>query len=335
MTSRLTLSICIATWNRAHYLSQLLDSLKGQVNEEVEVVVSDNASTDDTQAVASAAGKSFAHFLYHRNAENIGAERNFESAVRRSRGRYCWIVGDDDVVEAGAVDTVLQALRSGDDIYLGDRTTTDVNMAVLQVERWLDDPPADGRFVMQSARDLAGYFHKARSIGAVFSYVSVFIFSRERWDRVTLWGEFVGTGYAHAAVCVSILAQGATLTYLGRSIVLCRLGNDSFAQDGYGRRFMLDVEGYYRIGHLVPESARAAFLHIVKREKDWLRIAKARVLMTDGEWQQLRDRLDAGYGYNRSGLAVVDRLLYVKSVLMALEAVRGRVRWLRIRRDRA
>ncbi len=50
MTKHL-LSICIATYNRAEYIGETLESIIPQVTDEVEIVIVDGASTDNTSSV--------------------------------------------------------------------------------------------------------------------------------------------------------------------------------------------------------------------------------------------------------------------------------------------
>lgn len=57
------LSICIATRNRATLLPAMLDSIISQTTEECEIVVSDNASTDNNEAVVVDYAKRFAEVL--------------------------------------------------------------------------------------------------------------------------------------------------------------------------------------------------------------------------------------------------------------------------------
>ena len=68
------LSICIPTYNRAQYLEVSLDALIVELqdfSDQVEIVVSDNASTDTTREIVERAKMRFAHISYSRNEENL------------------------------------------------------------------------------------------------------------------------------------------------------------------------------------------------------------------------------------------------------------------------
>ncbi len=113
------LSICIPTYNRAELLRSALYSVVRQaaaLDGQVEVVVSDNCSPDHTPEVLAWA-QTLGPLRSHRNAENIGAARNYFQLVQEmAQGEYCWILGDDDLVRAGAVAEVVSALASHPDI---------------------------------------------------------------------------------------------------------------------------------------------------------------------------------------------------------------------------
>lgn len=70
---------------------------------EVQVCVSDNGSTDDTERVVLAAQKSMA-INYHRNSRNLGIPRNFLNVVGMADGDFVWLVGDDDLLLPDAVE---------------------------------------------------------------------------------------------------------------------------------------------------------------------------------------------------------------------------------------
>ena len=109
------LSIAIPTYNRADYLKRCLDHIVVQFGDEqvrnsVEVVISDNASPDNTQEVAKEYQARFPNIKYFRNEKNVGFDLNVINAVEKSTGKYCWHIGDDDFIQNGALKFVLDFL---------------------------------------------------------------------------------------------------------------------------------------------------------------------------------------------------------------------------------
>lgn len=115
------LSICLPTYSRAALLRLGLRNLRevcAAHADDVEVVVSDNASPDETPAVF-AEFKDCPFIRLHRNSVNIGGHANFLHVVRSlAHGEFCWLVGDDDYVVPGAVAGILRMLRAHSDLDL-------------------------------------------------------------------------------------------------------------------------------------------------------------------------------------------------------------------------
>lgn len=115
------LTIAFITYNRRQYLAKSLPRVLAQVGNDptVEVLVSDNASTDDTRAVVQELQELYKNLRYHCNEENVGAEGNIHRAMQKSRGEYVLIAGDDDYFCDGALHTLLDAMRKnrGDALF--------------------------------------------------------------------------------------------------------------------------------------------------------------------------------------------------------------------------
>ena len=96
MSERPLLSICIPTYNRAEYLAKSLDSLicLPEFNtSEVEVVISDNASTDNTQKIVKIYTDRYNTIHYYRNEENI-RDKNFPTSITRANGTFRKLCND-------------------------------------------------------------------------------------------------------------------------------------------------------------------------------------------------------------------------------------------------
>ena len=108
------LSICIPTCNRADFLRVMLEALLPQVSkfpEEVEVWVLDNASTDQTAQVLVESA-ALGPFRVHRQNQNVGPTRNIVCGpAKLARGTYVWVLGDHNLLRAGALSRVLKFLR--------------------------------------------------------------------------------------------------------------------------------------------------------------------------------------------------------------------------------
>lgn len=110
------LSVAIPTHNGAATIRETLESIISQVEDSVEIVISDNASTDETAEIVREYQARYPVIRYFRNDENLGADRNIDLAVRRSQGEYVWLFSDDDKMAPGGVHKVLTVLESHNDL---------------------------------------------------------------------------------------------------------------------------------------------------------------------------------------------------------------------------
>jgi len=97
-------TIGVPVYNGARFLSQALDSLLGQSTSHLELLISDNASTDDTEAICRAYAAKDARVRYFRQPINVGAPQNWTFVAKQARGKYFkWASGNDfcapDMVE--------------------------------------------------------------------------------------------------------------------------------------------------------------------------------------------------------------------------------------------
>lgn len=104
------LSICIATMNRASLLRETLQSFLAQISPDLEIVLVDGGSVDETPAVVAELQRSTSAIRYERLAEKGGVDQDFFRAVQLARGEYCWLFSDDDLIKPGALQRVIQAI---------------------------------------------------------------------------------------------------------------------------------------------------------------------------------------------------------------------------------
>lgn len=111
------LSLCIPTWNRGGRLSLLIENIKKEIQgleAWIEVVVADNASTDNTAELVAA---SPFPVIYGRQESTVGITNNiFFATCTLARGKFVWIVGDDDLIAPGGLKRVLDSLIARPDI---------------------------------------------------------------------------------------------------------------------------------------------------------------------------------------------------------------------------
>lgn len=104
-------SIGLPVYNGERFLRRALESLLAQDYPEIEVIVSDNASTDGTAAIIAEFAARDRRVIAHRQASNIGATANFQFVLGRARGPFFMWAACDDWWDTAFVSTLAAALH--------------------------------------------------------------------------------------------------------------------------------------------------------------------------------------------------------------------------------
>ena len=92
-------TIGIPTYNRASsFLEDAIKSAVEQTYENIEIIVSDNVSTDHTEEVVK--GFSDSRIRYFKHIKNTGMKNNFNACVEKARGDYFLLLCDDDLIDS-------------------------------------------------------------------------------------------------------------------------------------------------------------------------------------------------------------------------------------------
>lgn len=134
----LKLSICISTFNRAAFIGETLESLVSQVTNECEIVVSDNASLDDTETVVAKFARRCDRLRYIKQNTDTGVDRNYDRTVELARGEYCWLLSDDDPLKPGALAAVLKALTEDFSLVLVNSEVRDLSLLHVHKSRYFE-----------------------------------------------------------------------------------------------------------------------------------------------------------------------------------------------------
>jgi abequosyltransferase len=286
-----SLSFCIPTYNRGPFIGATLNSILQQTTRtDIEIVVYDGGSDDDTEAVVEGIASLDYRVRYVRSDRNCGVDRDMANAVAASVGAYCW-------------------LMSSDDILLCDTLLCTKDMLPIRRARYLKS--RDGAavvFRLDGPESLRGYFLAARGNGALFCYMSVCGFRRGAWGDQDASSEFAGSGYAHVHRLLGTLRRGCSLLYIPQPLIWNRADNDYASTLGIEKRYLLDFDGYLRLAEDLfgdHQILRAEFLRVMTREHPWYRLLRFRASVSDPEsWNAMTDKLSA-FGYHPKMLQAI------------------------------
>jgi abequosyltransferase len=294
------------TYNYGRHIRAALESIRAQDEGNMEVVVLDSGSTDDTREIVEGIARSWPAVRYNHHDSRGGIDRDLASSVELAQGEYCWLLSADDALQRGALRTIMAELDSGCDILLCNRVWCDSDLKSIRRESWLDDGGADRVVDISNPNEISRYLADARSLGALFSFMSCIGFRRDAWVRAQAAASLVGTNYAHVQRLFAMARQGARLKYLAEPFVLCRGGSDSFREGGLAERFMMDLRGFLRLADELfgnNPALRSSFLAVLRREHPWRRLVRVRSeARSPDQWQEV-SRLLETTGYPGEAIA--------------------------------
>lgn len=115
---RPSVSIGLPVYNGERYLEGAIESILGQSYSDLELIVSDNASTDLTEAISRAAVERDSRVRYIRNAENLGAAENYNRVFNASNGKFFKWASHDDLCAPTFVERCVEGLESNSSAVL-------------------------------------------------------------------------------------------------------------------------------------------------------------------------------------------------------------------------
>lgn len=140
------MSVGIPTYNRVAALERAVSSVLAQDYENIDVVISDNASTDTTERFCRELASRDLRVRYVRNQTNLGPTANFNRARAECNGDYLMWLGDDDHLDPGYLRRCVEALQEDPTLALATGLVQydDGPTALLGAQIEPDEPdPAD------------------------------------------------------------------------------------------------------------------------------------------------------------------------------------------------
>ena len=165
------LSVCIPTYNRRADLELAVKSALAVWRPEIEILISDNCSGDETELYCRELVEKYPQVRYNRNAENIGPDGNFLFLLQNANGKYIQILSDDDEVRCADIDGFLEFLRNND-FALGELYTT---------MKDAETPPEKSENHLYTEKEICSF---VCAHGVNLTFVSALLFNRECFRKI-------------------------------------------------------------------------------------------------------------------------------------------------------
>jgi len=116
--NRELVSIGMPVFNGGQFLEAAIRSNLNQSYPDLELIISDNASTDETESICRTFAEQDSRIKYVRNNTNIGAAKNYNQLFRLATGKYFRWANADDLVATELVERTLAVLESRPDVAI-------------------------------------------------------------------------------------------------------------------------------------------------------------------------------------------------------------------------
>ncbi|GAA1838317.1 glycosyltransferase family 2 protein [Agromyces salentinus] len=241
-------SIIVPVYNAADFIASALEHTRTQTFEDIEIVIVDDGSRDDTAALAEAFTRTEPRARLIRMPENGGVARARRRAVEESRGEYLWFIDADDgwnerallhlvaAADAGPFDVVVAGARF---VYDGGTSTRPIPVP--------DSPPVDNVGAMSMLLS-----------GRITGHLWNKLFRRDLMQQIALVPARV---HSDLAMVADALSRAGSVAFLDTNVYDYRLRSGSIITSGSRR-----AESLALVGDAVTAAARRASPSLVEGE---------------------------------------------------------------------
>lgn len=219
MTSNL-ISFCIPTYNRPDTLNTTISSILSQKEKcDYEIVISDNSETDETAKFIETFQDN-PKIRYYRNSTNIGSAANFFKVISLAKGRYLWLMSDDDCLCIDALFRAANLLNKEPDLIYIFASRLLCDRDLNPIAGFLQPDGVYKDVIYETGKDLFSGFNG--NMAMLVGFISSTIIRKDIWDESCRFvGEPLGN-WSHARVILHAIRNKPCAVLSGEN-VLARL----------------------------------------------------------------------------------------------------------------
>jgi glycosyltransferase involved in cell wall biosynthesis len=213
------ISIIIPSYNHAHYIQQSIDSVIAQSVKDWELIIIDDASTDDSKTLLEKQDDPRIQVYYHTG--NQGAHNTINEGLARARGDYLTVLNSDDVYHPERLQALYQAAQAYDFV------ASDINLinAEGQVTTYSEDAYTqawlDWHEGLKQNYRMTQNFFACLLEGNFLITTSNFFFHRRVWEKL---GGFADLRYMHDyEFSMRVMKAGFKAAFLPEKLLSYRL----------------------------------------------------------------------------------------------------------------
>lgn len=199
------LTIAIPTYNRAEYLKVSLEHVLSQIEvdeRDVEILISDNASTDETPELMKDFCSKYPFINYIRNETNVGPDRNFLQCLSKGNGRFVHLLSDDDVLLPGSIKKIKTCILENPGLCV-----VFLNFYLFVGEyQVLHNPPSIFNYTRDKIYPNPDQFIEELDVHVTF--LSALVFKKQSFIQITNPEKYIGTYLLQAHLAYKCISSG-------------------------------------------------------------------------------------------------------------------------------
>lgn len=212
------LTIAIPTYNRAAFLERSLESIFSQVEnsfeKSIEIIVSNNASTDKTSSLVEEYSKKYFQISYLENSKNLGPDLNIAQCFSKAKGKYVWIFGDDDLLSPGSLRQVISLLSENE-------------LGVLYMNSlWYENEhPEITEIKTISYKSYSEPINYLINVNYWITFITGNIVNKSRIENKVSFNEFKGTNLIQLSWVLPAIFNSERNVVVENALVICKADN--------------------------------------------------------------------------------------------------------------
>ena len=235
------ISVCIPQYNRIQYLLKSLSLIGRQTYSNIEIIISDDASIDETEYEINKLIPVYKYpIIYSRNKKNMGYDYNYRKCIELANGTYAFVIGNDDSLYG---EKSIQFLVG----FLQQNSYPDIGFCNMVEERtnYSFIERAHKTAVIGSGPETALKYYSS------FSFVGGLIYKKSSFDKYNT-DKYDGSVYAQLYLGCLMIANGCILFSIQEPLVMKDLVVTDAHRNSYRDKIATNWRGYRKVNGGLP-----------------------------------------------------------------------------------